>query len=381
MDKGTLSGKSLYPEHGGNLKFACESSGFPPEEIIDFSVNVNPLGPPKEIETIWPGMARLLKVYPEPHYQNLKEVLAKRYKLDPSWITVTNGSSEFIYLLPRIWKSGKEVVLITPCFSEYIRAFKLARIKINKLPLQKNNWFQLSMETVMSFLKEPENIGGLVLSHPNNPTGNLFDRKFLIDLLEYCERKKIFLIIDESYIEFCKPENSLKREVGKFKYLIVIRSITKFYCLPGIRLGYGFLHPDWVRIIDKYKPPWSVNNLAQRLCSAAVSDFEYVKKSRDFIKKQKKYLSGKLSEIEDIKVFSSDSNFMLFEVRGQDEALSEKLYLFLLANKILIRNCGNFDGLTNSFFRVAVMKRNDNLLLISKMKEFFETINGRHALA
>ncbi len=358
-----------FPQHGGDKSFFCDSANIGEDEILDFSASINPLGPPKSVLAELPHMGPRIALYPDPQSSALKNQLRRILNVEPEGVVVTNGSMELIFLLPHLLTMGDEVLLVSPGFSEYKRAFELAKIVTHTFVASGENDFFVPAKSIISELEDNARIKGVVLGHPNNPTGRLWDKKELQALLEFCERQKRFLIVDETFIDFCEPGQSLLGRIETYEFLILIRSLTKFYALPGLRLGYGAMHPKYAKIIDRFRPPWSVNALAQHLGCAALLDGEYAIKSRNNNAKEKQNLLHGLSQMKPLKVFSSDANFILFQL--WNGITPERFYLQLIQKGILLRNCGNFAGLDSSYFRVAVRGDADNQKLLAALDNCF----------
>jgi len=357
-----------FPQHGGDKSFACERANVGEDQIIDFSASINPLGPPKSVLAELPHLGQHIAVYPDSQSTVLKNQLGKNFNIEPEGMVVTNGSMELIFLLPHLFTMGDEVLIVSPCFSEYKKAFDLAKIVTNSFVCGENE-YSGSAKSIFSELEKNPRIKGVVLGHPNNPTGRLWDKRELQELLEFCEREKRFLIVDETFIEFCEPGQSLIGQIETKEFLILIRSLTKFYALPGLRLGYGTMHPRHAKIIEKFRPSWSVNALAQHLGCTALLDEQFAIESRNNNAKQKQNLFQALSKMKPLKVFPSDANFILFQLLN--EFSPEQFYLLLIQKGILLRNCGNFSGLDFSYFRVAVRGEADNQKLLTALDNCF----------
>lgn len=361
---------SSIPSHGGDLLSASRISGIPPQRILDFSVNTNSLGLPPCVAPLLGQIINDLDKYPDSESSTLKQALAEMLVIDSSNITVTNGSTEFIYLLPQLWERGKSLLCVNPCFSEYERAFSNAGIHVLEYTLKAESDFMIDANHLLATVCSLKNLGGIVLGSPNNPTGRLCDGEAICELLEYCERKNIYLIIDETFIEFAGLKYSLTNKVKQSKVLILVHSLTKFYALAGLRIGHGISSKLIADKIRSIRPPWSVNAPAQAIGLAVLKDIEYQNRTREFIKTEYQYLHGNLCAIQSIEVFTSQANFLLFRLRDQDANRPYELYVNLLQDGILTRNCSNFRGLNPSFFRIAVKNRTENEKLLSALNKY-----------
>jgi len=187
------------------------------------------------------------------------------------------------------------------------------------------------------------------------------------------EDKGKLLIVDETFIDFCPGGTSVLDQFKNFRNLISIRSMTKFFALPGLRLGYGVMDSKWVQKIKKFQSPWSVNGLAQSFGLASLKDKAFIKHSRSSAREQREFLLKHLLDMPWLKTYPSDANFILFRLTGRQETLPKRFYFQLLQEGILLRNCGNFEGLDESFFRIGIRNNDENKLLLSKMKDYLST--------
>ena len=365
-----------FPAHGGDLLLASRLSGIPAHDIIDFSVSVNPMGLPPCVSPLLGQMANDLERYPDSESTELKLTLAESLRVNDNCITVTNGSTELIYFLPSLWKQNSSVLCVGPCFSEYERAFRLADIPVQEWILSPETAFSVNMAPFLRQLDQWSHLGGIIIGHPNNPTGSLWDMDSLAQLLAYCEKRNIYLVIDETFIEFAGLEHSLIRSVAQSKVLIIVQSLTKFYSLPGLRVGYGITSPEIADKIRAFRPPWSVNSLAQKVGVAVLNDLEFQKTSREYNNLERAYLCEEIAAISSIEAFPSHANFLLFRLHDVCESSASELYHNLLMNGILVRNCGNFKGLNSNYFRIAVKKRVENDFLISQLHEHLMPSKG-----
>jgi len=361
---------SEYPDHGGDVRRVSRLSGLPESCILDFSANINPLGIPKIAAEAYVKLKNELSIYPEPESKELKCHLSKDLVLPKSWLCVTNGSIELIRLLPQLWPSGKSVAIVEPTFSEYSRSFELAEVPIQKIVLNPDAAFRISKEQMLRELEAMPQLGGVVIGHPNNPTGALWEEETLLGLLGYCEERRLFLVVDEAFVEFSESGKFLLSRIQNCRYLILVRSMTKIYGLPGLRIGFGILHPDWGDMLMKHQIPWSVNRLAQKLGQAMTGNKIFLEHTRSYIRVQREILAYGLNETGYINVFPSEANFLLFQLRHPRVSHGE-FYESLLRKGVVVRNCGNFLGLDDSYFRVAVRKNEENQVLLKGVNDVF----------
>ncbi|GJL79813.1 MAG: threonine-phosphate decarboxylase [Nitrospinaceae bacterium] len=367
-----VRGDLMHPVHGGGLIAVSRMTGLDLEDLLDFSVNVNPLGPPGCVQEIFSRSMHLLTQYPEPCYEDLKQAISNATGVPTDWVAIGNGSTELIYLLPDLLDRGKQVLIVSPCFSEYERAFQPTDCAVKHFILDSSNGFSLPIDKFLFQLQQFPDLGGIVIGHPNNPTGTLLAEESFRTLSAFCERRGIFLFIDETFIDFSAPESSFLKYTSLCPHLVLIRSMTKFYSLPGLRLGYAIMNPERVKTLEAHQPPWSVNALAQAMGPALLTSAGFAEATCQYVQREKEFLCKNLSEAPSVEIFPSQANFILFRLREGDDTEAKHFFEALLHQGIVLRNCGNFKGLNPGFFRLAIRSRIDNQLLVSRIHEFFQ---------
>jgi threonine-phosphate decarboxylase len=344
-------------EHGGDIYRIAKELRIPEDKLIDFSASINPLGVSRTVRDAIKKELNNLINYPDSETEELKEVIAQHHNIAPETILCGNGSTELIYLIPRALKPGRTLIP-APTFSEYERACRTNyELQIKNYELRKENNFNVIIDEFIASLKDCDMA---ILCNPNNPTGNLLKREEVLKIARAAEEEKSFLVVDEAFIDFI-PEESVIKDVQHNPYLIVLRSMTKFYALTGLRVGYGVFHKDLINKIKKFKEPWTVNTLAQKAAIVALKDNTYVKNTLDLIQREKKFMEKHMKEM-NIKFFPSAANYYLLKIKNADS-----LIVTLRRKGILLRHCSNFKGLDESYIRIAVKSHKHNVLL---MKEF-----------
>lgn len=354
--------------HGGNigpyLKVGGRSLRY---KVIDFSVNINPLGlPPRVKETILKNIGTLLG-YPDPDSKGLKSIISTFYDINQNNILVGNGSIELIHLIPRALKA-KNALIIGPTFSEYEFAVRLNGTKAFFVQAQEQNDFRIDLREIKKSIPKADLV---FLCNPNNPTGYLVPKNELLDIFYICKRYNTTLVIDEAFIDFLRDVEkiTLVIEAAKYNRLLVIRSLTKFFALPGLRLGYLVGQRRIVEHLAKFQYPWNVNSLAQAIAGDVFKAAEYINLSKNFIAEEKEYLFENLSQIKGLKVYRPAANFIFCKLENCRIWDSMRLNNRLRKNGIIIRGCHNFRGLNDRFFRVAVRTRSENKRLIVCLKK------------
>ncbi len=341
--------------HGG--KIPSKNSD---QKIIDFSSNITPLGIPSSVKSIIKKNFDKIGFYPDPNSENVTLNLEKYTHLSKSNIIVGNGAIEILYNFCYAFLSKTTKVLIhIPTFQEYETAVKLNDCKISYFKS-----INLSKDLDSFILQIPKN-GCIFLCNPNNPTGELLTKKELLSIIIKAKKLKTLVFIDECFIELVPDyDESVISYVKKYDNIFILRSLTKSFGLPGIRIGYGCGSKEIIKILQKIKIPWSVNSIAQDAANEVIKNKSHITKSKFIIKKELKYLNKLISSIDGFECIPSSTNFILIKTKYNSTYLQKKL----LKNKILIRDCKNFRGLNEHYFRIAVKSHRDNVKLVSALE-------------
>lgn len=327
----------------------------------DFSININPLGMPREcLEAAFWGIC-LSGRYPDDTGEELCMAIARKEGIKRENILLGNGAAELIYALCYCLRPGKALVA-APCFQEYENALLAAGGKMVYYPLKEENDFRLEEGFLSAITREMEIV---FLCNPCNPTGLLIDQELLYKIALKCEQTGAWLCVDECFLPFLKRERklSLLEKLQEFPHLIVLRAFTKIYGMPGLRLGYACSGNH--KLLEKMRctlQPWNTSIPAQMAGVAALrADEAYLEETRTLIEEERKYLMGMLPGELAQKVYPSEANFILFKSR-------KDLQRLLLEKKILIRDCSNFENLSEGFFRIGIRTHEENQELIHRWK-------------
>lgn len=351
--------------HGGNIyKFQREGK----ENILDYSSNINPLGVPQKFIDIAKESFDKLVNYPDPYYIELREKIAEFNSVNIDNIIIGNGATEILFLYTRALKP-KKVLLLAPCFAEYERALKSISAEIEYFELKESDNFY---PKIINLKKEIENNNYdlLLFCNPNNPTGQFIKLEDIKEIIKICENKNTKIFVDEAFIEFVESWKEKTFSLLKNKNIFIMRAFTKFFAIPGLRLGYGIGFDEKIlKEMWAEKEPWTVNTFANLAGLTMLDDKEYIEKSEKWILEEKKFMYKKLSEFQYIKAYKTECNFILIKLTNIS---SENLRAKMIEKNVLIRDASNFKFLDNSFVRLAIKDRSSNLKMLGILAEFAE---------
>jgi threonine-phosphate decarboxylase len=333
----------LAASHGGDIFAVSRAYGWDWREVLDFSANINPLGPSPRVSTAIVAAIERIVHYPEREPARLVSTLARTWGLGEAQLVVGNGATELIFFLARV-SGSTPVTLALPVFSEFHRAFPGARLADLTDP---STW--------------PAD-GLLVLTRPANPSGWTLPAE---TLRNYLDSSTASVLVDESFLEF-SGLSSVAALIGAHPKLMVLRSLTKFYALPGIRVGALIGSPEAVCQWKEHREPWQVNVLAEEAALAAINDTNHALHSVDFVRNERVWLEAHLRCLPNVDPIPSDANFISVRINYSAKALCA----YLLSSKILIRNCVGWPGVTGELVRLAVRRRDENEQLLNVWREF-----------
>lgn len=345
--------------HGGNLTRLAQDAGIPASRMLDFSANINPIGPPEWLRSVVAAALGSVVHYPDPECSGFVKAAVKRYRVSESEILVGNGSTELLHLLPRATGKSRAVIPV-PTYADYQRAADEAGLSVTTLELKESDGLVLDLEDLERRLEGEELV---FLCHPNNPTGLVLDTARVRRLAS--EHPSNFFIVDEAFGDFVEDFDSLT--VERPANMVVLLSLTKIFAIPGIRLGCAVADPDIVQAVSHIQPFWSVSTLAQAVGEAAMTDLDYVERSRRFVAEQRRRLQAELASIPGLHVYSGRANFLLVRI-DRDDVTASSLAERLLPHGIAIRVCTSFAGLDDRFFRLAVRTAEENVRLCEALE-------------
>lgn len=363
----------MFKGHGGNIKQVINQGN---NGILDFSASINPLGYPEKVrKVIWENFDDILH-YPDIDCNGLRKTISQIIGHPEDEIIVGNGSTELFYLIPRALRPAKGIIF-QPTFSEFAEALKSCHAEVINHVLHEKDRFCFKYSKGDFHDKQGEMV---FFCNPNNPTGQLVEKAVILNMVR--QHPDIIFVVDEAFMDFVDtPErHSVINDVSTMHNLIVVRSLTKFYGFPGLRVGYLVAHLDLVTKLMNYKEPWSVNTLAQYAAMVAMEDREFILRSREFMFYERLHLFNELSNIHGLLPYKPTVNYIFIKINS-DGMTSSLLREQLLEQGIAIRDCSNFTGLNDKYFRVAVRTREENLRLINAIKSIIEQGTNTFRLA
>ncbi len=346
--------------HGGTPEHDFAKFNIPQCEILDFSVNISPLGPPAPIKDSWQKFSAEVERYPSIDGNGVKTFYAKKYGIGEANVLPGNGSTECIYLVPRVLKFKKAVIL-TPSFYDYGRSCKLASIPVKAALYKMDSGFAVpQLDTIEQLMDDAD---ALMIGHPNNPTGSLFSPDDILTLSDQYPEK--WVLIDEAFMQFVENSDQYTfiNEHRFRKNILIFQSLTKFYALPGLRLGCVIGHEETIAKLSPHKEPWTVNGIANQVALDLLKCQDYEHQLESLIKTERERMYAEYRQLSGIQVFAPTANFFLAKwdaTNNLDDLIRE-----LLCNGLYIRDCRNFVGLEENYFRFAIRTQPENNQLLA----------------
>lgn len=337
--------------HGARISECARALGKSSDALLDFSVNLNPLGPPK-LKSILSKSYKSLNNYPDNTYLDFRTAAADYLNISRTNIVPGNGSSELIRLFAEtVIEPGDKVIIPSPTFGEYEFQCRLFGATIE----------HVDFNEIMNV--SPLNTKAIFLCNPNNPTGKLLNRNEVLKLAEKCASSQVFLFVDEAFIELSDPDESIADIAATNDFVIVLRSLTKAFAVPGLRIGFAVASNDIAGLLNNIRLHWNLNSIAASVGEMLLkNNRDYLKRSLELLKKEREFLLSRLGAIRGFKPYHSDTNFILIDIREFFLSSTELTERMLLQN-IIIRDCVSFD--LENHIRVAVRKRSENKKLLT----------------
>ncbi|HDZ45637.1 hypothetical protein LCGC14_0097520 [marine sediment metagenome] len=381
LSPSSLCPSSPWPAHGGQAKALLAHYGLPADHRLeDFSANLNPLGPPAWVSTWLTHQLAGLERYPSPDYGVARRAIAAHYQLQPEQVLLTNGGAEAIFLAAAL-HAGKRGAVLTPSFGEYARACHAHRLSLTEIALPVPH-FALDLEALLASLN---GIDVLFLCRPNNPTATLIDFPAMEVLLEQTALIGCRVVVDEAFIDMVgeTPQQvSLASLLVRYPHLMLLHSMTKFYTLPGLRLGYMLADEATINSAATHQPPWSVNHLAAELVAPLLADKAFARRTHRWLATERPRMMQSLTqlgletglepllELEPVvEIVPSHACFFLMRPSAAWGITSDTLFEQLLRRGILVRHTHNFSGLDGDWLRVALRDEPANRRLVNVLNK------------
>lgn len=357
-----------WPNHGGQpseikRKFNIDAEN----DVIDFSANIHPFGPPEWMKQVFINSFEIISRYPDPAYTEATEHLAWFDEVHQDDVLITNGGAEAIFLTAKFFE-GKKALIVQPTFSEYERACRHYHLDVQHVFLHKQDDFRLPVDEIIDKLPWTD---VMYICRPNNPTGTVVEESEIRMILNLAKETGTFLVVDEAFVDFLADGNgNLVPLLQDYKQLILLRSLTKMYAIPGLRIGYMLANQEIIQTIKQWQIPWSVNAIAQALIPEIVNDRSHVVTSQQYFQRELTRIWHRLTNM-NFYMSPSSVNFYLLRDNVHPEATGA-LFEFLLHHGILARHTDNFKQLDGAYLRFAVRSEQDNDLLMDTLVEWRE---------
>lgn len=343
--------------HGGNIYKLKRDNGI---EVLDYSSNINPLGVPSSFKKAVIENFETLEKYPDIDYVELRTAIGNYNNCHIDNVVVGNGATEVLFLYMKAVKA-KKVLIIAPTFAEYERAARAAGRDVKFFPLSKD--FSLNENMLLDFITDEDVV---VMCNPNNPTGKFQNLEKIKKIADFLERKNKKLFIDEAFIEFVDDWKGKTAFLLKHKNIFILRALTKFFALPGVRLGYGLTYDEAIlNEIKNIREPWSVNGVAEIAGKTMLLDTLYIHETENWIKKEKLWFYEELCKIDTIEVTPTETNFILVKLLNDNAKSFRKK---MIENGVLVRDASNFMFLDESYIRLAIKDRKKNEQVLEALR-------------
>lgn len=350
--------------HGSDIEKICEVYHLDPKNIIKFGANVNPLGLSENVKQQLASRLDILSSYPDRDYTTLRNTISEYCNVPAEFILPGNGSSELIALLIQE-RNPKHTLILGPTYSEYSRELSFSGSTQEYYHLREEDNFVLNVDDLCQTLEG--NYDFLIICNPNNPTSSAITREGLQKLLTFCAEKNIFVMIDETYVEFAPDISEITAVTltKEFTNLMVLRGVSKFYAAPGMRLGYGITgNLDFLKKMKEKQVPWSLNSLGALAGELMLQDKDYIHRTRELILSERTRLLQALVEIPTYKTYPAYANFILLKIQ-KPVLTSYDVFDACIRQGLMIRDCSSFECLDGEYIRFCIMNPEDNTRLLN----------------
>lgn len=350
--------------HGSDIEKICEVYHLDPKDIIKFGANVNPLGLSENVKQQLASRLDILSSYPDRDYTTLRNTISEYCNVPAEFILPGNGSSELIALLIQE-RNPKHTLILGPTYSEYSRELSFSGSTQEYYHLREEDNFVLNADNLCQTLEGYYDF--LIICNPNNPTSSAITREDLQKLLTFCAEKNIFVMIDETYVEFAPDISEITAVTltKEFTNLMILRGVSKFYAAPGMRLGYGITgNLDFLKKMKEKQIPWSLNSLGALAGELMLQDKDYIHRTRELILSERTRLLQALAEIPTYKTYPAYANFILLKIQ-KPVLTSYDVFDACIRQGLMIRDCSSFECLDGEYIRFCIMNPEDNTRLLN----------------
>ncbi len=349
--------------HGSDLEKIEEVYGIKKEDITSFSANVNPLGVSYKLRETLSNHIDAITTYPDREYTVLRKCIGDYVNTDYNNIIVGNGSTELISLFIQM-RHPKKALIVGPTYSEYEREVTLGGGRSHYYSLKEEDNFRLNLADLSEELKADTDL--LIICNPNNPTSSEITRDEMRTILDICKQKDIYVMVDETYVEFSENMDKITSIplADYYNNIIILRGISKFFAAPGLRLGYAICgNEDLRKEINQKKNPWTINSLAAIAGEIMFADNDYITQTKQLIISERKRICNRLRACKNIKFYEPSANFILVKIL-KDDVDSMDLFEAAIRKGLMIRDCSTFPFLNKQYIRFCFMspEKNDQLL-------------------
>ena len=353
--------------HGSDIEKICCYYNLKKEDIVKFGANVNPLGLSPKASKAIAEHVDLLSSYPDREYTSLRNTISRYCGIPADFILPGNGSSELISLLIEE-RAPKHTLILGPTYSEYSRELSFSGSTQEYYHLQENNDFGPDIPDLCKKLTQGYDF--LILCNPNNPTSSAISKEDLRKLISFCAEKNIFVMIDETYVEFAPDINAITAVplTQEFTNLMVLRGVSKFFAAPGMRLGYGITgNMNFLAKMREKQTPWSLNSIGAFAGEIMLQDEEYIRNTRELILSERVRIISELKKVPTYKVYPAYANFILLRIR-KEGLTSYDVFEACIRQGLMIRDCSSFQCLEGEYVRFCIMMPENNTRLIDVLK-------------
>ena len=354
--------------HGSDLEKIEEYYQIPKESIVSFGANVNPLGLSLAVKDKLASNLDIISSYPDRNYKSLKAAISSYCNVSPDHIVVGNGSTELISLLISQRKPAR-ALLLGPTYSEYARELSLVGGAMSYYNLKEDADFKLDIDDFLSAITNDTEL--VIICNPNNPTSSALTCCEIERIIYECEKRNIFVMIDETYVEFAPSMTSISAVplADRYDNFMVIRGVSKFFAAPGLRFGYGITsNKAFLSSLLEHQNPWSLNSVGAYAGELMLNDKDYIQKTRELIGTERDRMIHELSLLNGAKVYDAYANFILIKILKND-VTSFDVFDSCIRKKMMIRDCSSFESLDGEYVRFCIMNPDDNTRLLECLKD------------